>query len=943
MEEVMKSLQIDQLKIFSQNLVDTCLAEYKESYDLLTEKANQIITEINGGFRIPRPTRKSVKKGVSAVKTGIRMSNRLKKSPGNACNKSLKSPAKEVGRPLRNSSIRKRISSKKAESNLIRPSSVKTRGSTRGTTKIDDSILTRITETSSSSSSVSSNGIRRASKAAKKQICDENQQTTTSKSNENADLHEVIAKPSKAFGGENIKTAETNEGGRIVRKTTRKRATMANIDDDCKKIEKSVAENVCSAKNATVMPTAERKAAVTKCLEAIDAAAKIAMSSTILEVAKTTAETFIMSSATAAAPATGVVKARLKNDANATMVISTNATDAVNTIITKPSMKTGAAASAVTAVKKTDAVSETVTGTIERTMVTTGNVIPNNTVAIDRVDSSDRETNIGARVMLKRKTNQSSCILTPPHNYKYNKLLVVNVAADTDETAKKETAKNYRTKTAPVSELEVNQNNCGDTQQSKKSVHPNPFTPPHLMKYSKNIPNSTCDISLLSLHPLANSTPILKGSNSNKLKQDNDEFKELDNGKINTGQMNVASKGSKSVMNKCDDPVTADKENITPVGKSKIPVFATPNANRPSLLRLQQTKSVKKRIEYLEEQSAGNTKKPTDARKLVVTDASKDQPVRTTRQMTRSKGTAIVNQDTNNKKVLVPARSRPLTAKKTNSSSDGELFNTYKVDLGKLDAQQKKEEKLKATTLELKRKRMERENRAIAAREAAEKEKQQLALKAEKEREERHRQLLKEKEEQMKKKQVAALKAAEADERKKMGKDAQATRSKEIEGERDNCTAEAKSKEYQAVPLALDALVKAGEEERKKMIADKKILKAAPKSQQKPLQKPKINEDIFCENKKDENDSLEEYDIDDMDEYASSEDEDHPKKQVPRWGEQAEIVRQATLQLKEKEPLFYSSKYSRQQDKYPKGEILFPMSKNIRSRQVSALWESRIG
>lgn len=92
-------------------------------------------------------------------------------------------------------------------------------------------------------------------------------------------------------------------------------------------------------------------------------------------------------------------------------------------------------------------------------------------------------------------------------------------------------------------------------------------------------------LALLSLHPLANSTPILKGSNSNKLKQDNDEFKELDNAKINTGQMNVASKGSKSVMNKCDDPVTADKENITPVGKSKIPVFATPNANRPSLLR----------------------------------------------------------------------------------------------------------------------------------------------------------------------------------------------------------------------------------------------------------------------------------------------------------------------------------------------------------------------
>lgn len=36
MEEVMKSLQIDQLKIFSQNLVDTCLAEYKVSLTYYT-------------------------------------------------------------------------------------------------------------------------------------------------------------------------------------------------------------------------------------------------------------------------------------------------------------------------------------------------------------------------------------------------------------------------------------------------------------------------------------------------------------------------------------------------------------------------------------------------------------------------------------------------------------------------------------------------------------------------------------------------------------------------------------------------------------------------------------------------------------------------------------------------------------------------------------------
>lgn len=59
---------------------------------------------------------------------------------------------------------------------------------------------------------------------------------------------------------------------------------------------------------------------------------------------------------------------------------------------------------------------------------------------------------------------------------------------------------------------------------------------------------------------------------------------------------------------------------------------------------------------------------------------------------------------------------------------------------------------------------------------------------------------------------------------------------------------------------------------------------------------PKINEDIFCENKEDENDSLEEYDIDDMDEYASSEDEDHPKKQVPRWGERTYFIN-ITLKL----------------------------------------------
>nr|XP_018902080.1 PREDICTED: axoneme-associated protein mst101(2)-like [Bemisia tabaci] len=244
------------------------------------------------------------------------------------------------------------------------------------------------------------------------------------------------------------------------------------------------------------------------------------------------------------------------------------------------------------------------------------------------------------------------------------------------------------------------------------------------------------------------------------------------------------------------------------------------------------------------------------------------------------------------------------------------------------EARKKKEESLKMLSELSKRKREEKRMKAAAAREANEKQKQEAALKVEREKEERKKiQLEREeklREEQAKKRNLTAQKAAETEERRRQEEAARQARLREMAEEQKRAAAIKlrEQEENAAMKRKLEEAKQAkklGKEPKKEV----QEYKCTPTREERPLKKPKTEDD---------------YGVEDASASDSSDDEANPKKEIPRWATASN--RNPQLLLQTYYPFRYLHQFMSCKKEVDLTQIFKSSEVRVRNRTSSAVWSS---